>query len=154
MSDNSLAQQYTYTDLQHSVDELVGKYGLEKAVQMLKIFSQNTQIKVTNPRRLKLITDYVVAECAEIFDVNEQQLSSSTIREYREARMACYHLLSKYTGSSYARIGQRFGWEYHNVFYFYHKCEEILSLPGYYKNFIKMYNALEASTINFISKLN
>jgi len=146
--------QFTYTDLQKNVDELVGRYGLQKAVTILANFSSNTKIKVSNPQKLRLITDYIVAKCITIFDIEEEQLNNSTIREYREARMACYHVLSKYTDMSYARIAERFGWKYHNVFYFYHKCEEILSLPTYYKNFVTMYKALELSAINFISNLN
>ena len=147
------SNQSNYSDLQRSIDELVGKHGLEKTVDIIRHFSGNTRIPVSQPHRLKLISDYITSQCIMLFDLEETNFHASTITEYREARMACYHLLKIYTDSSYARIGERFGWNLYHVFYFCKKCEEILSIPQYYKPFIEKYSSLEKCTINFIANL-
>lgn len=153
LTNNENHSKLNYADLQKSVDELVGKHGLEKAVHIIRHFSSNAKIPVADSHRLKLITDYIISQCITLFDLDAKQFNSCTIREYREARMACYHLLKKYTDCSYSRIGQRFGWKLHTVFYFCQKCDEILSLPQFYKSFADKYSSLEGNTINFISKL-
>lgn len=142
-----------YTDLQKGVDELVGRYGLKKAVELLQHLSKNTKIPVNDTYRLKLITDYVISECLAEFNLEADQFQTSTVREYREARMACYHLLKKYTDSSYSRIGEHFNWPIHTIYYFCQKCTEMISLAEYYKPFNNKYKSLEESTISFIAKL-
>ena len=153
LSNNENHSNVNYVDLQKSIDELVGKHGLEKAVHIIQHFSRNAKIPVSKNHRLKLITEYIVSQCIEVFDLEAGKFNTCTVREYREARMACYHLLKKFTGSSYARIGQRFGWKLHTVYYFCQKCDEILSIPQFYKSFADKYSSLEGSTISFISKL-
>lgn len=153
MTDRKESSKLNYTDLQKSVDELVGKYGLAKAIQLLRHFSDNAKIPVKDTYRLKLITDYIISECLSEFNLDAEQFNTSTIREYREARMACYHLLKKYTDSSYSRIGQHFGWPIHTIYYFCQKCTEMLSLSEFYKPFVNKYKHLEESTISFISRL-
>lgn len=145
-----------FEDLEHltrNVNGLVQTFGVKGSNLILYTLIKNVKIPVADDHRLKLITDYIISQCISLFDLDATQFNSCTIREYREARMACYHLLKKYTGSSYARIGQRFGWKFHTIFYFCQKCDEILSLPQFYKSFTDKYNSLEGSTINFISQL-
>jgi hypothetical protein len=142
-----------YTDLQNCVDALVGKFGLEKSVEIINSFSNNTKIGRKEVRKLKLIKDYIIAETILIFDLDEQNFFQSEVTEYREARMACYHLLNKYTENSHSKIAQTFGKKRGSAFYFIHKCNEILSMPQFYRSFIEKYRGLESSTIHFISKL-
>lgn len=145
--------ELNYSDLQKSVDDLVGKFGLKKAVQIIQRFSMNAKIETGESQKLRLITAFVITECVSVFDLDEEQFFKATIREYREARMACYHVLKKYTDSSYSKIGARFGQTKRTILYFCHKCNGILSLPQYYKSFADRYGSLDRSTIDFISKL-
>ncbi len=147
------AHPVSYADLQRGIDELVGRHGLAKAVQIVRHFSGNTRLPVSKNHRLKLIKEYIVSQCIDVFDLDASLFNTSTVREYREARMACYHLLKKFTGSSYAQIGQHFGWRMHTVYYFCQKCDEILSIPQYYKSFTDRYRSLEGSTLYFLSSL-
>ena len=143
----------TYTDLQRSVDELVGRFGLAKSVEIINSFSKNTRIGKRAAHKLKLIKDYIFAEAILVFDLQEQHFFTSEFREYREARMACYHLLDKYTKNSHATIAEAFGKKRGSAFYYIHKCDEILSIPQYYRAFTDKYKLLESSTIDFIAKL-
>lgn len=143
----------SYADLQQSVDELLGRHGLEKTVEILRHFSQEVRMPVNRNHKLRLIKEYIIAQCIEVFDLEETKFNRSTVREYREARMACYHLLKKFTGASYSLIAEQFGWRLHTVYYFCQKCDEILSIPQFYKPFTDRYRSLEDSTIQFISSL-
>ena len=146
-------RKLNYADLQQSVDELVGKFGLEKSVEIINSFSRNSRIGRSEIRKLKLIKDYIIAETILIFDLDEKNFFNSEIREYREARMACYHLLNKYTENSHSKIAETFGKKRGSALYFIHKCNNILSIPQFYPSFIEKYRGLESSTIHFISKL-
>ena len=142
-----------YTDLQKCVDELVGKYGLEKTVELIQLFSDNTKISVNDDYRLKLIINFIISECLEEFNLEADQFQSSTIRDYREGRMACYHLLKKYTDSSYSRIAEHFNWPVHTIYYFCQKCTEMLNFTEFYEPFNNKYKSLERRTTAFIAKL-
>lgn len=153
ITDNNNHQRPSYVDLQRSIDALVGRHGLERAIHIIEHFSRGAKIPVSKNHRIKLITDYIVSQCIDIFDVDAASFHTSTVAEYREARMACYHLIKKLTDISYGRIAERFGWPLHTVYYFYHKCDEMLSIPQFYKSFAEKYNSLEQSAIGFISQL-
>ncbi len=146
-------RKLNYADLQNCVDELVGKFGLEKSVEIINSFSNNTRIGRKEIRKLKLIKDYIIAETILIFDLDEKKFFNSEIREYREARMACYHLLSKYTENSHSKIAETFDKKRGSALYFIHKCNSILSIPQFHRAFKEKYDGLESSTIHFISKL-
>lgn len=143
-----------YTDLQKSVDELVGKFGLKNTIQLIRQFSGGTKIYGSGEQRLQLITAFVIDETIAVFDLDVEEFYKSSLRDYREARMVCCHLLKKYTDSSYSRIGARFGLNKRQVIYYCKKCDEILALPQFYKTFTDCYHSLDRSAADFISKLN
>ena len=153
LTNNENHRKLNYADLQKSVDELVGKFGLEKSVEIINSFSRNSEIGRKEIRKLKLVKDYIIAETILIFDLDEKKFFASEIREYREARMACYHLLNKYTENSHSKIAETFGKKRGSALYFIHKCNSILSIPQFYPSFVEHYKSLESSTIHFISKL-
>ncbi len=141
-----------YTTLQQSLDVVLGKIGLPKTVKLLCSFISNSSLSTTQVEKLKLVTTYIISQAIVIFDLNEEEFYDSRIPEYREARMACYHLLKKYTDSSYSKIGERFGLKKRQVLYYHQKCEEMLSISQYYKAFTAKYKDLEELTIEFIAK--
>lgn len=145
---------FNYTDLQQSIDALIGKFGLQKTIEVLDSLTHNTALTFEEQEKTQLLFVYVISQSIAIFDLKEEQFYSSTIQEYREARMSCYFLLKKYTDSSYAKIGERFNQSKRAVLYNYHKCEEILSIPQFYKPFVSKFTMLENNSINFIAKLN
>ena len=109
-----------YTDLQKSVDQLVGRFGLETSVEIINSFSENTRIGGKASRKLKLIKDYIISEAISIFDLDERKFFASRVTEYREARMACYYLLDKYTKNSHARIAEVFGRKRGSAYHYIH----------------------------------
>ena len=146
----------TYNDLQLRFDWFVGKYGLERAIQILDNFLNNQKIEVKDDmHRLQLLTDYVISQCITIFDLKADEFRTSSIPEYRQARMACYHLMKEYTDASYARIAERFDRPLHSVFRYCKICTGILAVPNYigHKPFVSKYTTLENCIINFISNL-
>lgn len=141
-----------YHTLQTSIDEVVGKIGLARTIRLLSSFIKNSSIESSESEKLKLITTYIIAQAIAIFDLEEDQFYSSKIPEYREARMGCFYLLKKYTHCSHARIGERFGLTKRNVLYYIQKCDEMLSIPQFYKGFIHKFEQLDNRTVEFLSK--
>lgn len=148
-----IKQPVSYSDLQHSVDALVGRFGLETTVEIINHFSRSTRIGGKKMRRLKLLRDFIISETIAIFDLDEQQFFTSEVTEYRSGRMVCYHLLDKYTHTSHARIAEVFGKKRGSAWYFINKCNEILTIPQYYPGFVQKYKAVESSTIHFMTTL-
>lgn len=145
---------YNYHDLQEHIDKLLGKFGLQKTVEVINSLASNTQLTASEEEKSKLLLVFIISQSIEVFDLKEENFYSSTVQEYREARMCCYYLLKKYTDCSYAKIGESFNQSKRAVLYNYHKCDEILSIPQFYKAFVEKYKSLENNTINFIAKLN
>lgn len=145
---------YNYNDLQQGIDALLGKFGLQKTIEVIQSLSSNTQLTASDQDKSKLLIVFIISQSIEIFDLKEEKFYESTVQEYREARMCCYYLLKKYTDCSYAKIGESFKQSKRAILYNYHKCDEILSIPQFYKSFVEKFKSLENNTINFIAKLN
>lgn len=137
-----------------SVDTLIGKFGLAKTIEVINNLSGNAQLKSSDTQKVKLLVVYFISQSIQIFDLQEPKFYTSNIQEYRDARMACYFLLKKYTDTSYAKIGESFKQSKRAVMYNYHKCDEILSIPSFYKPFVAKFQVLENNVVNFIAKLN
>lgn len=145
---------YDYHDLQQSIDSLIGKFGLQKTIEVIDSLTNNTELTTQDKEKVKLLLVFIISQSIEVFDLKEENFYTSTVQEYREARMCCYFLLKKYTDSSYAKIGEGFNQSKRAILYNYHKCDEILSIPQFYKPFVEKFKILENNTINFIAKLN
>jgi chromosomal replication initiation ATPase DnaA len=143
-----------YSTLQTKLDTVIGKIGLKKTIQLVENFMDNSSLDVQETEKFKLISSFIISKSIQVFDLKEDQFYDSKIREYREARMACFHLLKKYTDCSYARIGEVFEQKKRNVLYFHQKCEEQLSVPAFFEVFASRYKKLEDYTIGFIAKLD
>ncbi|WP_010520459.1 hypothetical protein [Aquimarina agarivorans] len=145
---------YNYTDLQERIDVLIGTFGLSKTIEVITSLTNNTELITKDNEKMKLLLVFLISQSIQVFDLKEANYFTSTVQEYREARMSCYYLLKKYTGSSYAKIGEDFKQSKRAVMYNYNKCDEILSIPQFYKQFIEKFKTLENNFINFIAKLN
>ena len=145
---------YNYHDLQQSIDTLIGKFGLHKTIEVIDSLSGNTELQSKDSEKVKLLLVFIISQAIEVFNLKEEHFYSSAVQEYREARMVCYYLLKKYTDTSYAKIGENFNQSKRAILYNYHKCDEILSIPQFYKALVEKFKTLENNTINFIAKLN
>lgn len=141
-----------YEDLQYHIDMVVGKIGLQKTVVLLRSFVEKAQFEPVKNNAPLLLT-FLTNEAITLFDLKEEEFHTNTTTEYREARMACYHLYHKYTSYSYAKVAQVFGTGKRNIIYYKQKVDERLTIPHYYKPFIQLYDQLEERSIQFISKL-
>lgn len=150
-NDRNSKQAPDYQELQENIDYVLGKIGLKNTIYLLGCFVDATQIPIHETQKLKITSQYVIIQCIEVFELEESEFFTSGIREYREARMACFHLIRKYSGASHAKIGEHLGLTKRNILYACEKCEERLSV---YKSFRQKYEVIERSVIHFISKLN
>ena len=141
-----------FRKLEEVVTEVINRIGLEKTSALLMRFIDTTSVDDKQIEKLRLIQAYVISQSISIFDLDETQFYKSNIREYREARMACYYLLKSYTDCSYHKIAEGFNRDKRHVMYYAQKCADLLSLPRFHKHFHDRYNTLENKTIEFIAK--
>lgn len=143
-----------FQKLQLALEQVVDKIGIQKTIVLLESFDTNSSVNDAEQVKVKLITSNTVTQSILHFDLIEKEFHTSTIKEYREARMVCYHIIHTYTDCSYAKIGELFGLKKRNILYYCHKCKELLeSLQGH-KDFVDRYKAIEAHTIKFIGEIN
>lgn len=154
--ENDNQKTTTYSDIQNVLDQLIGKHGVKKTYTMLAVFSDNKKIEVSDRGyKLRRIKAHVVEQSILLFDLKKSEFYHSMIPEYRQARMACYHILYDYTSSSFAKIGEEFDRKLDSIHRYYNKCQGLLdsSHLNLNKKFIDKYTNLERSTINFILTL-
>lgn len=143
-----------YNILQERIDHIIGRFGLPKTLTLLNNFIDQTTLPVGATEKVKLTSQYLITQSIEIFELQEKQFFTSTIQEYREARMACFHLIQKFTGASCPRIAEQFGINSRSVRYSLERCRERLSVAFYYKDFVRRYETLEQRAMQFIAKLS
>lgn len=143
-----------YNNLQASIDKVIGRIGLEKTVFLLESFVDTAAACEDSASRIRMITQYLVKIACDVFALNEESFFKSQVREYRDARMSCFHLLRKYTADSYPKIGRAFYTGERVVMYGINKTTERLEYTKGNPAFVQSYDAMESRLIVFISKLN
>ena len=143
-----------YGQLQACLDKVVNKLGPERTTFLLESFIANTTLKENEKGKIKFVLDFLVSKAIELFALEEPLFYDCDIRAYRDARMACFHLLKKYTNDTFSKIGLSFRCSERVVAYGYHTVDERLKVPKFYQDFAGKYVILEAAIINFISNIN
>ena len=143
-----------YSKLQASIDEVIGKIGLDKTILLLNSFISNTAVSQSDGEKIKMITQYLISIAIKVFDLREDLFYISAIREYRDARMCCFHLLRKYTEDTYPKIGLNFKCSARIVMYGCVTVEDRLYVPQGNGKFVANYGLLESKLIEFIGKIN
>jgi len=143
-----------YKTLQKILDSVIGQIGLEQTIILLQNFIDNTSIQIDEAEKGKLITYLIKYNAIKVFGLIDQEFHTSNLKEYKDARMACHHILKKFTNWSYAMVGQAFSKGERNTRYYCEKVEEYLSLPDFYKDFIDKYTILETKFIEYLGKIN
>lgn len=143
-----------YSDLQQSIDKLIGKFGMQKAINIIRQLSGTIIVRKNKTQRLKLITVFVISEAFKIFEVEHKEVNGKITKEYKDARMASYHLISQYTRLTYNEMGKHFDQGKFGAYYHIKNCKEILSVPQFNKPFVGRYETLEENLIQFIAQIN
>jgi hypothetical protein len=143
----------TYTELQISIDKVIGKIGMERTIYLLDSFIQNTTITQNEQEKIKMISQYLITLAIRIYELQETVFFTSSVTEYRDARYCCFHLLRKYTKDSYPKIGLMFYSSSRIVMYGCSITDERLSVPKVHSKFTHHYNLLESKLIEFIAKI-
>lgn len=143
-----------YAKLQRGVEKLVGKFGIPRALKIIDQLSGTTRMRTKKKERTELITGFAISEAFKVFKVPRPEKPNKNSKAYREARMAVYHVLIRYTELSYKEIGKEFGQGRYGVYYHTGKCKEILTIPQLNKSFVKRYESFEEGVIQFIARIN
>jgi hypothetical protein len=143
-----------YLDLQKGIDLLISKFGISKTVRIVKQLSGNATFKKNEKQKVQLLVTFIISESQRLFDSEEPQAEEESPRGFNDARMTAYHLIKKYTDMSYQQLGKPFGQSKRAVIYHYNKCEELLSIPQFHKDFTEIYKTLEENIIQFIAKID
>ena len=154
MEENQNIPITAFQRLQESLERVVNKIGVQRTTELLESFDHNSSITANEMGKVKLIATYVVSQAIRIFSLEETKFYTSEIREYREARMACYNIIHTYTRCSYAKIGELFSKKKRNVLYYCQKCKGLVEEPLFDKQFAEKYRQLDKCTIEFIGKIN
>lgn len=152
--DQTITTSSNYTQLQDSIDKVIGKIGLRRTKFLLDSFIDNTTVTQNEREKIKMVTQYLVSHAIKVYELNEDVFLSSTVREYRDARMCCFHLLRKYTEDTYPKIGLNFNCSARIVMYGCLAVEDRLSMPKGNSKFVANYTLLESRLIDFIGKIN
>ena len=143
-----------YQTLQKSIDKVVGKIGLEKTIHLLESFISNTYVKHTQPEKVIMVSQYLISLAVNEFELEDELFLHSNVREYRDARMCCFHLLRKYTEDTLPKIGLMFQCSERAVEYGCGKTSERLAMPKGNNRFVTNYIAIEARLLEFIGRIN
>ena len=143
-----------YTELQLSVDKVIGKIGVEKTIHLLNTFIHNTTISQNEQEKIKMISQYLISLAIKVFELNSAIFFSSNVTEYRDARYCCFHLLRRYTKDSYPKIALMYSSSSRIVMYGCTVTEERLNFPKVHSKFTHRYGVLESKLIEFISKID
>lgn len=143
-----------YGSLQHSIDQVIGKIGLQRTIFLLDSFINNTTLRQNDSEKVQLLTHYLVNEAIHAFDLNTGLFYVCGERSYRDARMCCFHLLRKYTDYTFSKIGLNMHCSERTVMYGNTVAEQRLCVPKGNPVFTSRYTLLESKLIEFISKVN
>jgi len=143
----------SYQALMTYLHACIRQLGIKKTTSLLDAFLNHKHRTIGRPQLQKMVGQFLISECIRQFELREWDFFSSKIKEYREARMICFHLLKVHTKMSYPKMAEDFGMVKRNVMYAATKCSEKLSIAMYYPAFAKKYESIEKEVILFISKL-
>ena len=135
------------------VDAVVNKIGLARTLTLLETIQNNAQIDGQNLNRLKCVANYLAGRCIDIYTLEPKKFTTHSGVHYREARMACYHLLISYTQASYSQVARALEVQNYQVKYGYNKYQEYLEIPQHYPKIIQQYRQLEHELTTFLSQL-
>lgn len=143
-----------YASLQNSIDQVIGKIGLQRTIFLLHSFISNTSITQNEVEKIQMVARYLVNEAVKAFDLNTGLFYVCGETSYRDARMCCCHLLRKYTDYTFAKIGLILQCSERTVMYGNSVTEQRLCVPKGNPAFVSRYSLLESKLIEFISKVN
>lgn len=151
---NQTTSTNNYTLLQNSIDKVIGKIGLRRTKYLLDSFIDNTTVTQNEREKIKMVTQYLVSLTIKVFELRDELFFISNVREYRDARMCCFHLLRKYTEDTYPKIGLHFNCSARIVMYGCLAVEDRLAMPKGNSKFVANYTLMESRLIEFIGKIN
>lgn len=141
-----------YRELQDTIDKVIGLIGLTETKSLLDSFIGNTTLKDRHEK--KLIAPYIISVAIEVFQLNEKEFLTCNENDYRDARYCCFHLMHKYTNSTFSKIARIFNLSDRQVGYGYKVTEERLAIPKYHKEFVANYKSIESKLVRALAKMS
>lgn len=141
-----------YKELQDTIDEVIGLIGLTETKSLLDSFIGNIPLKEGHEK--KLIAPYIISVSIETFPLNEKEFLTCNETDYRDARYCCFHLMHRYTNSTFSKIARTFNLSDRQVSYGYKVAEERLAILKFYREFVTNYKSIESKLVRALAKLS
>ena len=138
-----------YTNLQKSIDTIIGSLGAEKTSELLNRIASNLHLnKKSDQKRIALVATFIITKSNSVFEPIKTEDEN-----YLLARAASYHLLRRFTPLSFTDIGKRYAQSKRATIYQYNKSEQMLSTPRLHSRFCSKYTQIEQSVLNFMTQI-
>lgn len=141
-----------YRELQDTIDKVIGLIGLAETKSLLNSFIGNIPLKDEHEK--KLIVPYIISVSIEVFQLNEKEFLICNESDYRDARYCCFHLMHKYTHSTFSKIARIFNHSDRQVSYGYKVAEERLAIPRFHTEFVTNYKRIESNLARVLAKMS
>lgn len=135
------------------VDEAVTLHGIDGAVMLFNIALKKTTPKVCPASMVKLMSEFLIGQSIEVFEIKPDDFFENTMDEYKDARMCCFHLLKKYAHCSYPMLGRLFRRDKRSVMHYTTETKERLQIAEFEKQFASRYRELESQLLAFMAAL-
>ena len=149
-----LSIEATSAPLADQLTALIKQFGVIRAQRMIDKLLQASKIKQFEKDKVELLVLSTILEAQTLFKCERLQLNLYTDSNYSDGRMAAYHLLKKYTNLSYKELGVKFSQSKRAVIHHCNKCEDMLSVAQFHKEFVATYHKLEEHILGFMVKIN
>lgn len=143
----------SYSTIENLIAQAIGTLGVENTILVLeKILSQTDHTKSDRPKpSMVSLANFLTSEAIIVFELQKLDFIYNDLKEGREARKACFHLIHKLTGASYALIGRTFGLSRRLIQYHCSSVEDMLSLPKANRDFVAKHSFLEKKVVEKFS---
>lgn len=141
------------SDFDSQLNEFLGRFGLKRGEFILRTLLNKPKASIGENKKRKLITRYTIAEASENFGLASEEIMKGTGRRASEARWAVVNILKLYTNTTYAELQDFLGFNKRALAYANRKCNEMLEVPRFEKEFNRKYRAIEIKLVAFLTKI-
>lgn len=142
-----------YGLLDMRVQELVSKFGIRRATEMIHSMTSAKTVLDDSEKEV-LVINFLNKHAKKLFGFCGSDFFLDQEQNTRDARMCCYYLLVKHLGMNYHTIAYYYKQKRRSIRYNYKKLDELIVIKSFYKDLFKRFDALEVSFLNFLMELN
>lgn len=139
--------------IEEEIDFLCTHLGSHALLNILQMVRSRFLVTGDDAEYSRLLRGFIVNRTLVEYDLPRSGLETSSIQEFRQARMTIFHLLHHYGGLSFPKIATHFSnTSKYNVRYGVKKCHDYLNVYSPSQEFVRRYRRVEADLILFTSE--